>query len=336
MRRDSGSARGPDAAWVKSTATERSATSNNAMSEAAIQCSGLVKCYGQLRAVDGIDLTVQRGQCFGLLGPNGAGKTTTVEMLEGLTPPTSGKVLLFGTEWRADTAHALRERLGVQLQETVLADKLMVEEALGLLSLQSCRRQRYCELSGGQKQRVAVATALVGLPDLLFLDEPTTGLDPRARQQLWEVIRGFRADGGTVVLTTHYMEEAAALCDELAVIDQGKIITQGTPRALTDSLGNVQFLELDVDGQLDVSSLRQLDVVHSVQQLRARCRVELDRSLGALAKVIDVLDRTGIVPIGLSAHQATLDDVFLQLTGHRLEQDQTAAEGNHHSAGQDE
>ncbi|HMA96259.1 MAG TPA: ABC transporter ATP-binding protein [Polyangiaceae bacterium] len=323
------------------------------MSEAAIQCSGLVKCYGQLRAVDGIDLTVQRGQCFGLLGPNGAGKTTTVEMLEGLTPPTSGKVLLFGTEWRADTAHALRERLGVQLQETVLADKLMVEEvlllfrsfyskgrsveeALGLLSLQSCRRQRYCELSGGQKQRVAVATALVGLPDLLFLDEPTTGLDPRARQQLWEVIRGFRADGGTVVLTTHYMEEAAALCDELAVIDQGKIITQGTPRALTDSLGNVQFLEFDVDGQLDVSSLRQLDVVHSVQQLRARCRVELDRSLGALAKVIDVLDRTGIVPIGLSAHQATLDDVFLQLTGHRLEQDQTAAEGNHHSAGQDE
>lgn len=309
------------------------------MSEAAIECSGLVKCYGQLRAVDGIDLTVQRGQCFGLLGPNGAGKTTTVEMLEGLTTPTSGKVLLFGTEWRPDTARSLRERLGVQLQETVLADKLMVEEvlqlfrsfyrkgrsveeALALLSLEPCRKQRYCELSGGQKQRVAVATALVGMPELLFLDEPTTGLDPRARQQLWAVVHQFRAQGGTVVLTTHYMEEAAALCDELAVIDRGKVIARGSPRALTDSLGDVQFLEFEVNGLSDLSALQQLKVVHSVQQTRARWRVELDRSLGALSEVLEVLDRTGVVPIGLSAHQATLDDVFLQLTGHRLEQDE--------------
>jgi len=317
------------------------------MSESAILCVSLVKRYGELRAVDGVDFTVQRGQCFGLLGPNGAGKTTTVEMLEGLTPPTSGTVKLFGIEWHRVTDRALRERIGVQLQETVLADKLSVEEvlllfrsfyrngksvdeALHLLSLEPCRKQRYCELSGGQKQRVAVATALVGQPDLLFLDEPTTGLDPRARQQLWEVVRGFRRLGGTVVLTTHYMEEAAALCDELAIMDRGRIIARGTPRSLTDQLGDVQFLEFELAGELDAEALSQLDTVRSVRRERAHYRVELVRSLDALAGVLGVLDRSGVIPIGLSAHQATLDDVFMHLTGHRLEQDDASSRGGHH------
>lgn len=308
------------------------------MLDTAIECSALVKCYGQLRAVDGIDLLVERGRCFGLLGPNGAGKTTTVEMLEGLTQPSSGSVRLFGLPWQRDTDRALRERIGVQLQETVLADKLNVEEVLvlfrsfyrkgkpieevlQLLSLEPCRKQRYCELSGGQKQRVAVATALVGMPELLFLDEPTTGLDPRARKQLWEVVQDFRAQGGTVVLTTHYMEEAAELCDELAVMDHGRIIAQGTPRTLIDQLGDVQFLEFDLAGTLDSGALESLAEVRSVRQLGARCRVELDRDLSALSQVLSTLARIGVVPIGLSAHQATLDDVFLQLTGYRLEQD---------------
>lgn len=314
------------------------------MSDTAIECSALVKCYGELRAVDGIDLTVARGRCFGLLGPNGAGKTTTVEILEGLTPPSSGRVRLFGLEWRRDTARLLRERIGVQLQETVLADKLKVrevlllfrsfyrdgrsvEEALKLLSLEPCREQRYCELSGGQKQRVAVATALVGRPELLFLDEPTTGLDPRARKQLWEVVQGFRSEGGTVVLTTHYMEEAAALCDDLAVMDHGRIIARGSPRTLIDRLGDVQFLEFEIAGTLDVHAIETLAEVRSVRQSGARCRLELGRDLTALSKVLSVLERIGIVPIGLSAHQATLDDVFLQLTGHRLEQENSHAEG---------
>jgi ABC-2 type transport system ATP-binding protein len=314
------------------------------MSDTAIECSALVKQYGELRAVDGIDLSVERGHCFGLLGPNGAGKTTTVEILEGLTPPSSGKVKLFGLEWRRDTAHLLRERIGVQLQETVLADKLKVEEvlllfrsfyrkgrsvedALELLSLGPCREQRYCELSGGQKQRVAVATALVGTPELLFLDEPTTGLDPRARKQLWEVVSAFKAGGGTVVLTTHYMEEAAALCDDLAVMDHGRIIAKGSPRTLIDRLGDVQFLEFELAGTLDVGRLKQLAELHSVRQEGARCRVELGRDLNALSRVLSALEQMDVVPIGLSAHQATLDDVFLQMTGHRLEQAAAHAEG---------
>ena len=231
-----------------------------AVTFAAISCNALVKTYGDKQAVAGIDLEVRAGTCFGLLGPNGAGKTTTVEMLEGLHPPTAGTILLFGQTWGSGQDHALRERIGVQLQDTQLGDRLHVdevltlfrsfypkgrstEELLGLLDLKAERHQQYCRLSGGQKQRVAVACALVGEPELLFLDEPTTGLDPRARQSLWRVVEEFRAGGGTVVLTTHYMEEAAVLCDELAIMDHGKIIAAGTPRSLVDGLGDVQFLE---------------------------------------------------------------------------------------------
>lgn len=306
------------------------------MSDVAIECSALVKSYGTHRAVDGIDISVRRGTCFGLLGPNGAGKTTTVEILEGLTLPTSGVVRLFGLEWRSHTERELRERIGVQLQETVLADKLTVgevitlfrsfyrkgrdlEELLGLMSLESCRNQRYFSLSGGQKQRVAVACALVGQPELLFLDEPTTGLDPRARQRLWRVVEDFRATGGTVVLTTHYMEEAASLCDELVVMEHGRIIARGTPSSLIDGLGDVQFLEFEVAGAMEEAALRALPVVHSLRKTGSRFRVELDRSLGALSQVLSALEATGVTPMGLSAHQATLDDVFLQLTGRRLE-----------------
>ncbi len=312
------------------------------MSLPAIVCSALVKHYGDKRAVAGIDLEVKAGSCFGLLGPNGAGKTTTVEMLEGLHSPTSGTIRLFGLGWGQNQDHALRERIGVQLQDTQLADKLHVDEVLTLfrsfypkgrstedlltlLDLEAERHQQYSRLSGGQKQRVAVATALVGTPELLFLDEPTTGLDPRARQSLWKVVERFRGEGGTVLLTTHYMEEAAALCDEIAVMDHGKIIASGTPRSLVDGLGDVQFLEFDTSDSLDEAALKTLPVVESVEHRGQHYRVRLDRSLSALSSVLSEIDRQRAIPIGLSTHQATLDDVFIHLTGRALATESTPA-----------
>jgi ABC-2 type transport system ATP-binding protein len=305
------------------------------VSTSAIRCRALVKRYGKQTAVDAIDLDVARGECFGLLGPNGAGKTTTVEMLEGLNRPNSGTVELFGIGWGSGRDQELRERIGVQLQETQLGDKLFVvevfelfrsfyqkgravDELIALLDLEAERRKHYSKLSGGQKQRVALGCALVGKPDLLFLDEPTTGLDPRARRAIWSVVERFRAEGGTVLITTHYMEEATALCDRIAIMDHGKIIALDTPRALVDGLGLVQFVEFEASAPLDPAALAALPVVASVERERERYRLRIDRSLGALRAVLAELERQAVVPIGLSTHQATLDDVFLQLTGRGL------------------
>ena len=219
----------------------------------AVACTDLVKRYGSVTAVDGLSFSVERGECFGLLGPNGAGKTTTIEILEGLLEPDAGQVEILGLRWRTDERE-LRQRLGIQLQETQLAEKLTVEETLrvfrsfyhrgrtidellAIVELDSKRRSWVGKLSGGQKQRLAVACALVGSPDLLFLDEPTTGLDPQSRRGLWDVVACFRGGGGTVLLTTHYMDEAETLCDRVAIIDYGKVIAQGTPRDLITSLG---------------------------------------------------------------------------------------------------
>jgi ABC-2 type transport system ATP-binding protein len=310
----------------------------------AIVCRGLVKRYGSKLAVDGIDLEVEPGQCLGLLGPNGAGKTTTVEMLEGLHSPDAGSIELFGERWGQGKDRLLRQRLGVQLQETALGDKLEVvevlqlfrsfcergrriDDVLELVALEPERHTRYHKLSGGQKQRVALACALVGAPDLLFLDEPTTGLDPRARQSLWRVVERFRAEGGTVLLTTHYMEEAATLCDRVAIMDQGKLITEGTPAELVDGLGEVQFVEFETNDAVDVASLERLDGVESVSRRERQYRLRLGRNLKRLTAVLSELDRQRVVPIGLSAHQATLDDVFLQLTGHGLQGAAVADEG---------
>ena len=305
------------------------------MTSPAIRCQSLVKCYGEKLAVAGIELTVEVGECFGLLGPNGAGKTTTVEMLEGLTKPDSGTVELFGLPWGKGQDHELQERLGVQLQDTQLADKLMVEEVLRLfrsfyrkgrsvdelvrdLDLQAERKQQYHKLSGGQKQRVALGTALAGDPELLFLDEPTTGLDPRARQQLWKIVQGFQSRGRSVLITTHYMEEAAALCDRIAVMDHGKIIALGTPRSLVDGLGLVQFVEFDTKVAPDEAALAALPAVETVARRGDGYRLRIDRSLSALTSVLNELERQQVTPIGLSTHQATLDDVFLHLTGRAL------------------
>jgi ABC-2 type transport system ATP-binding protein len=220
--------------------------------ELAVKCEGLGKRYGDVVAVDGLSLHVRRGECFGLLGPNGAGKTTTIEILEGLLAPDAGDVEVFGLRWATDERE-LRERLGIHLQETQLSEKLTVEEMLRLfrsfyrrgrptgellqiVELDSKRASRVGALSGGQKQRLSLACALAGNPDLLFLDEPTTGLDPQSRRQLWDVLERFRAGGGTILLTTHYMDEAQVLCDRVAVVDHGRLIALGSPRELIASL----------------------------------------------------------------------------------------------------
>jgi ABC-2 type transport system ATP-binding protein len=219
----------------------------------AVRCEHLRKRYSDVVAVDGLSLTVERGECFGLLGPNGAGKTTTIEILEGLLQPDEGHVEVLGFEWRTHEDE-LRQRLGIQLQETRLAEKLTtqetlrlfrsfyhrgrtVEELLRLVELEGKRGSWVGKLSGGQRQRLAIACALAGAPDLLFLDEPTTGLDPQSRRQLWDILGRFRGEGGTVLLTTHYMDEAEALCDRVAVVDRGRIIALGTPAELVESLG---------------------------------------------------------------------------------------------------
>jgi ABC-2 type transport system ATP-binding protein len=219
----------------------------------AVWCRDLRKRYGDVVAVDGLSLEVARGECFGLLGPNGAGKTTTIEILEGLLPPDGGEVELLGMTWRSNEQQ-LRQRLGVQLQETQLPEKLTVEETMQLfrafyhrghsvdellrmVELEPKRRSWVGKLSGGQKQRLALACALAGNPDLLFLDEPTTGLDPQSRRQLWDLLRNIRSAGGTILLTTHYMDEAEVLCDRVAIVDQGRVIASGAPRDLIASLG---------------------------------------------------------------------------------------------------
>src|SRR5436190_1082636 len=227
--------------------------SSPALHGPALLVRGLVKRYDDVVAVDGLDLEVRTGECFGLLGPNGAGKTTTIEILEGLSTADAGEVEVLGRRWATDADH-LRQRLGIQLQETQLNEKLTVAELLRLfrsfyaqgpsvdvliasVGLESKQDAWYGKLSGGQKQRLAVACALAGDPDLLFLDEPTTGLDPQSRRQLWGLLQKFRAGGGTILLTTHYMDEAEILCDRVAIVDEGRVITVGTPSELIGSLG---------------------------------------------------------------------------------------------------
>ncbi len=232
--------------------------------EPVIRVRNLVKRYKDVVAVNGLDLDVMPGECFGLLGPNGAGKTTTVEILEGLTVPDEGTVEILGRAWKGKGGRLLRARLGVALQETRLPDKLTVRETirlfrsfyskgargrevgevLELMGLTVKADARVEKLSGGQRQRLALATALVGSPEILFLDEPTTGLDPQARLRIWEVVDRFKEDGGTVCLTTHYMDEAAHLCDRVLIMDQGKRIALDSPRGLVASLDRQEVVEV--------------------------------------------------------------------------------------------
>ncbi len=301
----------------------------------AVRCRGLVKRYGDVTAVDGLDLDIARGTCVGLLGPNGAGKTTTVEMIEGLLPPTAGEIEVLGRRWGRGHDREIREELGIQLQDTQLAERLTVEEtirlfrslyrrgrtvdeAVAMVSLHDKRGARVGTLSGGQRQRLALACALVGAPALLFLDEPSTGLDPQARLAIWEVVERFRAEGGTVVLTTHYMEEAARLCDRVAIIDRGRIVDEDTPAALVASLGADQIVELHTEGELDPAPLHALPGVQAHQR-RGRTHVLTVRALGpCLPALLEELRRQGVKLEGLSTHEPSLEDVFVDRTGRAL------------------
>ena len=305
----------------------------------AICCSRLAKRYGDVVAVAGLDLTVETGECFGLLGPNGAGKTTTIEILEGLTLPDAGEVEVLGMRWGLGHDRALRQRLGIQLQETQLADKLTVEETLrlfrsfyrdaqavddvlALVELEEKRGSWVNKLSGGQKQRLAVACALVSRPEFLFLDEPTTGLDPQSRRQLWDVVTAFRARGGSVLLTTHYMEEAERLCDRVAIMDHGKIIALGTPRELIASLGAehvVEFALADGAGRAPpVDELAALPGVQAVRPAPDRCALTVTAVHRAVPALLALLERRGAELSMLATHHATLEDVFVSLTGRQL------------------
>ena len=303
----------------------------------AIRAVGLVKRYRDVVAVAGLDLEVRTGECFGLLGPNGAGKTTTVEMLEGLLRPDEGTIEVLGMRWAAHE-QALRERLGVALQETQLADKLTVVETLRLfrsfyrrshdvervleqVQLGEKRKAWVGKLSGGQKQRLAIACALVADPDVLFLDEPTTGLDPQSRRQLWDVVTAFRAGGGTIVLTTHYMDEAERLCDRVAVVDHGKVIALGTPRELIASLGARHVIEFALgEGAAppEAAAFLALPGVREVRAHGGRTSLTVEELHTALPAVLDVLERRGVEMTELVTHHATLEDLFLHLTGRHL------------------
>ena len=306
-------------------------------SDTAIHCSGLVKRYADVVAVNGLDLEVRRGECFGLLGPNGAGKTTTIEILEGLTEPDAGEVEILGSSWQRDSRE-LRERLGISLQETQLNEKLTVGETVRLfrsfyrrgrdpeavlrhLSLEEKRDARVGKLSGGQKQRLAVACALVGDPEVLFLDEPTTGLDPQSRLQLWEQVMDFRATGGTVLLTTHYMDEAERLCDRVAIVDHGQVIALGTPVDLISSLHAANVIEFSSEPEVDEASLRALPGVTEPHRRGPNWSLPV----GSLAETVPVLlalvERSGAKLMNLSTHRATLEDLFVSHTGRALRED---------------
>ena len=327
---------------------------------AALRIRGLKKAFVDVQAVDGIDLEVAKGECFGLLGPNGAGKTTTIEICEGLTEADEGTVELLGLNWQTG-ADELRQRIGIQLQETQFPDKLTVEETLRLFrsfyrrgitvdesiklaQLEEKRRSRVGGLSGGQKQRLAMATALVGDPELLFLDEPTTGLDPQARRHLWDLVEELKREGRTIILTTHYMEEAERLCDRVAIMDHGKVIALDTPKELIATVGGEDIVEFAVNGSqvpkcegppphgrrpvrgdpgpgapdVDVEALKAIPGVQSHRVDDSLHQLSVSELHTAVPRIFAALEDQGLHLSEFRTHSATLEDVFVRLTGRNL------------------
>ncbi len=310
----------------------------------AIRCRGLVKTYDgkpPVEAVRGVDLDIPRGECFGLLGPNGAGKTTTIEIFEGLLPATAGEVEILGRRWDHEPVE-IRQRIGVSLQETRLADKLTVEEVVRLfrsffrsgrgvaeviddVSLGEKKDAYVANLSGGQRQRLAVACALVGDPELLFLDEPTTGLDPQSRRQLWEIVRDLRARGRSILLTTHYMDEAERLCDRVAVVDHGKVIALGSPAELIASLGGEHVVEFAVGedaggagAPFAPETFAGLPGVEAARFEAGAYQLAVKEPHVTIPALLEQLQRRNTALSRLTTRQASLEDVFVHLTGRHL------------------
>jgi ABC-2 type transport system ATP-binding protein len=309
----------------------------------AIRCSNLSKTYPgkpPVEAVRGLDLQVEEGECFGVLGPNGAGKTTTIEILEGLLAASGGEVEVLGMRW-SEHPDRIRQQIGVSLQETQLSEKLSVLETLTLfrsfyhrgieprqaverVSLQEKANAWVKTLSGGQKQRLAVATALVGDPQLLFLDEPTTGLDPQSRRDLWEIVRDCRRQGKTVLLTTHYMEEAERLCDRVAIVDRGKVIALGAPADLIAGLGGehvVEFsLELNGRDEQSADEWRHLPAVTGVRSEQGRFQLSVTQPHVVIPVLLERLQQSGRRLASLTTRHASLDDVFVKVAGRSMEE----------------
>jgi ABC-2 type transport system ATP-binding protein len=284
--------------------------------------------YGDTLAVDDVSLSINRGEIFGILGPNGAGKTTTVEAIGGLRRPDGGSIGVLGLD-ALRNRQELRQRVGIQLQASELPDKLRVGEALelfasfyrepadpgrllALLGLEAKRDDRFSNLSGGQRQRLSIALALIGRPELAILDELTTGLDPQSRRETWKLIEGIRDEGVTVILVTHFMEEAERLCDRLALLHHGRVIAIDTPAALAAGSAGRQRISFRPSGTLDVASLRALPEVGDVA--RHGDRITLEGSGDLVATVMEALVRAGVVPRQTRIEQSTLDDAFVALT----------------------
>jgi ABC-2 type transport system ATP-binding protein len=301
---------------------------------------GLRKAFGDVQAIDGLDLEVARGECFGLLGPNGAGKTTTIEICEGLTEPDEGTVEILGLNWRTG-ANELRQRIGIQLQETQFPDKLTVEETLRLFrsffkrgisvdesirtaQLEEKRRARVGTLSGGQRQRLAMACALVGDPEVLFLDEPTTGLDPQARRHVWDLVDRLKQAGRTIILTTHYMDEAERLCGRVGIMDHGRVIALGSPQKLIASVGGEDIVEFAVAGPESAHAAvdaARLTAIPGVQSLRVDAglhQLAVIEAHKAVPLIFAALNAQGLHPSEFRTHSATLEDVFVRMTGRTL------------------
>ena len=318
--------------------------------DAALRIRALKKAFADVQAVDGIDLEVAKGECFGLLGPNGAGKTTTIEICEGLTAADEGTVELLGLNWKTG-ADELRQRIGIQLQETQFPDKMTVEETLRLFrsfyrsgitvdesiklaQLEEKRKARVGGLSGGQKQRLAMATALVGDPELLFLDEPTTGLDPQARRHLWDLVEELKRAGRTIILTTHYMEEAEQLCDRVAIMDHGKVIALGTPNELIAKECSEDIVEFAVNSlvpngegpgapsdMVDVEALKAIPGVQSHRVDEGVHQLSVSELHTTVPRIFAAIEAQGLHLSEFKTHSATLEDVFVRLTGRHLREE---------------
>jgi len=304
------------------------------MSNSIIQVENLTKCYGSVEAIRGVSFAVEEGEVFGLLGPNGAGKTSTVEILEGLRRPDGGRVSVCGLDPQRNPQELKRE-IGATLQATSLPDKMRVLEALRLFAsfyerrrdpeellkrfgLEEKRNAFYSQLSGGQKQRLALALALVNDPRVLFFDEPTAGLDPQVRREIYGIIEELRREKKTIVLTTHYIEEAERLCDHVAIVDHGKVIAQGTPRELRQRSGDTTRIEVRLAKPASVETLKSLDGVTDCREVDSTFILHCQRPPQAIVALVKHLEAEGNELTNLEISTPSLEDVFIELTGRRL------------------